>query len=127
MYIAIILITDIKDTQITLFQLNSLINYTKIMTDLELFKKMLAYLEARPSLIVGLCLVEGAVRIAEKEYSSSATPTIFKYKPTWKSKFWWHFTYNATFDAFWWKLSISGMEQRVKFLKHIIKKLESES
>lgn len=95
------------------------------MTNLELFKEMLKYYENTSNFHFGLCNVQNIVR-----YNSRVTKAqeniIKQYKPTWRSKFWWTSWRLIFGKPHWWALNEKGRAKRIKFLKHLISKLEKD-
>ena len=94
------------------------------MNELKVLQAVLSYLESAPKTL-GLCTIERIV-----SYNIHKTvpveSIIKKYKPNWKSKFWWNWNYDRFgFSAYWWPLNDAGKKQRIRFIKHLIEKCES--
>jgi hypothetical protein len=47
--------------------------------------------------------------------------------PNITSRFFWNNSFTGKINGYWWNLNKKGYDQRVKFLKHLIKKYESNN
>ena len=89
---------------------------------IEYLKEALTILQQDKNYLPGICSALYVVISDLTEYYY-VRDFFLAQRPTILSKFWWNRNYRSK-AVYWWPLNKEGNEQRIKFLQHLIKKLE---
>ena len=93
------------------------------MTDKQVIEAMYRYLNDNPSKIMALCNVQH-VATYNIHKTKVGENIIKRYKPTWRSKFWWQSWNLISGNCYWWPLTLKGMQKRRAFIEHLLVKLQ---